>query len=185
MQYLISRQYLRDKPFYFGAFSSLNFAKEMINIKIQYDETTNRKIIYRIHHHDQIIFEHDQWNTRAPEPTMGYPPTFKYKIHQMLDKRNSVLIGELDEISDAQDFISHRLLDDSKKSIEITYRLFQANHFLSEHNQSSRKDEEAANAKSDKNNALAFRPTPLPTTPSLGPRSFLVQPNKDDEEEKE
>jgi hypothetical protein len=157
MQYKISKQHSNGIEILIARCENKNDAELLIN-KLQ-EESANRK---------------DKSNYRLIDHETFYLSLIEDPFRIIIREPNQqIILAEFRNLNDAKIFVRAKLAADLENHTNINYYIFDRNQFLELHNHTT------GNLGSTNKSNIIFRPTPLATTPRLGPAHWLI----DDEDE--
>jgi hypothetical protein len=179
MQYKISRQYSTDAEILCATFCELADANLFIKKIEEIDTSVEKKPVYWLFDNDKLLNKIDPstpLHSRYAEGRVPLPQAIEQPFNILIPHDNNEhIIASFSHLNDAKLFVAAKLSDNSDNQQNITYFIFDGEHFVEKCNQDT-----LANLLSKKEKNMVFRPTPFRNAPRLGPSHWLI----DDEDKK-
>ncbi|HFL2714580.1 TPA: hypothetical protein ACGWTM_001737 [Legionella pneumophila] len=182
MNYKVTRTYPRSKELLLAGFLDIDDAQEFIHKKISIDESSGKKVLYRIYDDINLIFElHNemQSGTDAEDPESFDHSNLAYSLKVLLEPDlDKSAIAYFNDQDDAKLFALLKCSLDSRH----TYIIYKGNVMIERittntiASQKLKEDSQAVGKSS------SFKPTPLKTrpTPPGGPSDCWEDNEKDE-----
>lgn len=178
MTFKVTKQFVRDVETFIAEFHFLADAQEFISGKLAEASQQRLKIVYRSYQDENLLQEFNLDKTGVllcrPQYAQGdnaLPSSGQaWLVAEGNDRQPQKQLAFFQDKSDAYFFTELKLLSDEKST--ATYYLIYAGRIIGTLDQKTLLEQKAKAQSAGKESKLAFYPTPLRTSPRLGPGGY-------------